>query len=252
MRDAPLRYNILEKQAYALVQAVKEFRIYILHSHTNAFVPNSMVKDILTQPDPEGKRDKWIVVLLEYDLEIRPTKLVKGWGLAKLMNQSNCDVLGVNMMVDLSEVAVEEQGVPLSQCFLNSPWYSEIIYILQHLHAPSEMDTIKARYLRLKLAKFCILNGNLYWKDLGGVLLNCVVEEEAKKLMSEFHKGSCGGHHYWKSTVNKILRAGFYWPSMFSDVWKEVAACHQCQIFEGKGKLQPLPLKPISMEAPFQ
>jgi len=25
LRDAPLRYNILEKQAYSLVQAVKEF-----------------------------------------------------------------------------------------------------------------------------------------------------------------------------------------------------------------------------------
>ena len=68
LRDAPLKYNILEKQAYALVQAVKEFRIYILHSHTNAFVPNNMVKDILTHPDLEGKRGKWIVVLLEYDL----------------------------------------------------------------------------------------------------------------------------------------------------------------------------------------
>jgi len=87
LRDAPLRYNILEKKVYALVQAVKEFMIYILHSHTNAFVPSNMVKDILTQPDLEGKRGKWIAVLLEYDLEIRPTKLVKGQGLAKLMTQ---------------------------------------------------------------------------------------------------------------------------------------------------------------------
>src|SRR5271156_2046688 len=39
---------------------------------------------------------------------------------------------------------------------------------------------------------------------------------------------------------------------MFLDVQKEVAACHQCQIFEGKEKLFPLPLKPISVEAPFQ
>jgi len=104
-----------------LVQVVKEFIIYILHSHINAFVPNIMVKDILTQPDPEGKRGKWIVVLLEYDLEIRPTKLVKGQGLAKLMTKSNCDVLGINMIFYLSEVAEEEQGLPLSQCFQDSP-----------------------------------------------------------------------------------------------------------------------------------
>jgi hypothetical protein len=42
------------------------------------YVPSSLVKDILTQPDPEGKRGKWIVMLLEYALEIKPMKMIKG------------------------------------------------------------------------------------------------------------------------------------------------------------------------------
>ena len=69
LRDAPLKYNIMEKQAFALVKDFKAFRVYILHSHIISFVPNSIVKDILSQ-DRDGKRDKWIVVILEYDLEI--------------------------------------------------------------------------------------------------------------------------------------------------------------------------------------
>ena len=68
----------MEKHDYALVKALKEFRIYISHSHIVAFVPSSTVKDILTQPNPEGRRDKWIATLLEYDIEIKPTKLIKG------------------------------------------------------------------------------------------------------------------------------------------------------------------------------
>jgi hypothetical protein len=64
LRYSTLKYNIMEKQAYALVKALKEFRMYILHSHVLAYVPNSVVKDILTQPDPEGKRGKWIAALL--------------------------------------------------------------------------------------------------------------------------------------------------------------------------------------------
>ena len=44
----------------------------------------------------------------------------------------------------------------------------------------------------------------------------------------------------------------FYWPTLFSDVFKEVSTCHECQIFEGKRKLIPLPLKLISIESPFQ
>jgi hypothetical protein len=38
----------MEKQAYAMVKALKEFIIYILHSHIVAYVPNNVVKDILT------------------------------------------------------------------------------------------------------------------------------------------------------------------------------------------------------------
>jgi hypothetical protein len=52
--------------------------------------------------------------------------------------------------------------------------------------------------------------------------------------------------------VNKILRVGFYWPTIFANLYKGVTSFHECQNFEGKRKLFPFPLKPISMEAPFQ
>ena len=48
LRDAALNYKIMEKQAFALVKAIKDFRVYILHSHTIAYVLNVVVKDILT------------------------------------------------------------------------------------------------------------------------------------------------------------------------------------------------------------
>jgi len=80
----------MEKQAFALVKAIKDFRVYILYSHIITYVPNSVVKDILTRYGPDGKRGKWIATILEYDLEIKPTKLIKGQGLANLMAELNC------------------------------------------------------------------------------------------------------------------------------------------------------------------
>jgi len=41
-------------------------------------VPNAAVKDVLVQSDVEGKRGKWIAKIQEYDLDIKPTNLVKG------------------------------------------------------------------------------------------------------------------------------------------------------------------------------
>ena len=92
----------MEKKAFALIKALKYFRAYILHSHIIAFVPHSVVKDILTQ-DLDGKIGKWIVVILEYDIEIKPTKLIKGQGIAKLMVESNFQALDINMLNSLDE-----------------------------------------------------------------------------------------------------------------------------------------------------
>jgi hypothetical protein len=39
LRDAELKYNIMEKQAYAMVKALKAFRTYVLHSKIIAYVP---------------------------------------------------------------------------------------------------------------------------------------------------------------------------------------------------------------------
>eukprot|EP00253_Pinus_taeda_P009797 PITA_09797 len=75
IRDATLKYKIIEKQALALVKALKYFWVYILHSHILAYAPNAVVKDVLVQVNPEGRRGKWIAALLEYDIEIKPTKL---------------------------------------------------------------------------------------------------------------------------------------------------------------------------------
>lgn len=120
LRDAYFKYNITEKQAFALVKALKYFRVYILHSHIIAYVPNVVVKDILTQNGPDGKRGKWIAVILEYDLEIKPTKLIKGWGLAKLMAESNFRALDIKLIDSLDNQ--EEQATPqIDEAFVNSP-----------------------------------------------------------------------------------------------------------------------------------
>ena len=80
-----------------MVKAMNSFRAYVLHSKIIAYVPSSIVKDILNQPHIDGRRGKWIEKIQEYDLEIKPTKLVKGQGLTKLLAESNCRALGINL-----------------------------------------------------------------------------------------------------------------------------------------------------------
>ena len=60
LRDVELKYNIMEKQVYYLVKALKAFRTYVLQSQITGYVPNSSMKDVMFQSDVEGKRGRWI------------------------------------------------------------------------------------------------------------------------------------------------------------------------------------------------
>ena len=125
------------------------------------------------------------------------------------MAESNCNDLDINFISQIDDE--EEMVTPLiSEAYLDSPWYSDSIFVLTHLQSPSGLTKTKARFIKQKAMRFCILNNALYWKENTGLLLNCLLKSEADKILEEFHAGDCGGHLYWKRTVDKILRAGFY------------------------------------------
>lgn len=128
--------------------------------------------------------------------------------------------------VDLTSVFGSDQ-VEVCPYFIASLWYKDNIHVLQHLQAPYGLSKTQARSLKLKAAKFCIIDRYLYWKDPRGVLLNCLLDGESKEKMHEFHKGDCDGHLYWKTTTHKILRVGFYWSTLFADIYKEVSSYHE-------------------------
>lgn len=135
LRDAETRYEPLEKQAYALIKALKDFRTYILQAKVIAYVPSSAIKDILIQPDIDGKRSKWIAKLIEFDVEIKPVKLVKGQGLARLLAEDNCKMMEMEMInytAENSEFPAPEQSPNLlvSENIAGCEWYSSIIYFL--------------------------------------------------------------------------------------------------------------------------
>ena len=102
------------------------------------------------------------------------------------MAQSNCEVLGVNFFDLCSKNATKVEERKVHPYFIACSWYKDIIYVLQNLQAPLELSKAIARFVKLKAENFCIINKYLYWKDLGGILLNFLLEEEARKKIKSF------------------------------------------------------------------
>ena len=144
----------LENQVYALVKSLKAFRTYVLHSQIMAYVPNSAVKYVLVQSDVEGKRGKWIAKIQEYDLDIKPKKLVKGQGLAKLLTKSNFQALGISLLAPVDEVIEETDKIKTKSTikykFLYLDWYKYIIHCLCFFSCPPSINRAKYRALKLK------------------------------------------------------------------------------------------------------
>jgi hypothetical protein len=77
------------------------------------------------------------------------------------------------------------------------------------------------------------------------------MRQKLKELIKEFHEGICGGHFAPTTTAHKIIRVGYYWPTIFKDSYVEIRKCVSCQKFSGKMKRVAMPLQPISVEDPF-
>jgi hypothetical protein len=111
-----------------------------------AYVPNISIKDILVQPDSDGRRGRWLAKIKEFDLEGKLTKLVKGQGLEKLLAYLNFRELGINHLEshgpipDMGEVDYQTPIVHIEYTFSSSEWYRDIISYLLTLQCLSDMN----------------------------------------------------------------------------------------------------------------
>ena len=84
--------------------------------------------------------------LQEYDLEIKPAKMVKGQGLCLLEAQSN--------VPEQERKCIHEEDMSVDTIYvITAPsfeWYDDIIFYLTHGYSPPTLDFKKHRTLRLK------------------------------------------------------------------------------------------------------
>jgi hypothetical protein len=102
---------------------------------------------------------------MEYDLTIKPTQLIKGQGLAKLMTEYNCKAIGlyhVSYMIQESSVQIEETNSQVNSKYVSSTWYKDIVFFLLNFQTPPKLDKSKFRSLKLTAVNYCIVDQTLF------------------------------------------------------------------------------------------
>jgi len=117
---------------------------------------------------------------------------------------------------------------------------------------PEELDPKQKRELRLKAAPYQLIQGILFRSNQEGVLLRCLEKEDSVRVLNELHQGPAGGHFGGETIAHKVLRARYYWPTLFRDAHTFARKCTKCQKCAGRFKKAALPLQPVLIEEPFQ
>ena len=77
-------------------------------------------------------------------------------------------------------------------------------------------------------------------------------KDNAEHILTELHDGPTNGHFSRETTAHKVLRAGYYWPTLFKDANAHARKCQICQVNAGRKRRPAFPLQPVNIENPFE
>ncbi|CAN6707533.1 unnamed protein product [Malus baccata var. baccata] len=201
LNDAQLNYSTTEKELLAVVFALDKFRSYLIGNKVIVFTDHAMLKYLLTKKEAKPRLICWMLLLQEFDIEIRDKKgseNVVAYHLSRMVHNEES--------LPIVETFPDEQLLSIK---VSVPWYADLVNFLVSKRIPSTFT----RHQRDKLrhdARFC-------------------------------HTYACGGHFGTQRTTLKVLQCGFYWPSIFKDARTFCLTCDKCQRMGNIGARDQMP-----------
>ena len=68
----------------------------------------------------------------------------------------------------------------------------------------------------------------MFRKNYDGVFLRFSEKDKTDEFLFQFQAGPVGGHFLGDTMAHKIIREGYYWPTLFRDVGSFVRKCEPC------------------------
>jgi hypothetical protein len=173
---------------------------------------------MLTRRFIGGKISRWIVILQEFDLDFVSAKSNKSLVFTELISE---------LPVESGDNVPEELPIRGDMfCIASSdPWYGDILIYLQNLKCPTSSSRDKHRWIHHQAKNYLILDDTLYQRGVDCILRRCLTHEEAIIVLNDCHIGACGNLS-GLATAQKILRAGYFWPTLIKDCIESVKKCH--------------------------
>ena len=106
-------------------------------------------------------------------------------------------------------------------------WMTPIVLYLKDGKLLEGKD--EARKLRVRAARYFLMDEVLYKRGFSQPYLRFLASDEANYVLQEVHEGACGNHLGARSLIHKVIRVGYYWPTVQADMKAYVKVRDQCQ-----------------------
>ncbi|RVX07090.1 Retrovirus-related Pol polyprotein from transposon 17.6 [Vitis vinifera] len=201
LNEAQRNYTTTKKELLVVVFSLDKFRAYLVGSFIVVFTDHSALKYFLTKQEAKARLIRWILLLQEFNLQIKDKKGVE------------------NVVADhLSRLAIahNSHSFPINDDFPEeslmlieaAPWYAHIANYLVTGEIPSEWKAQDKKHFFAKIHAYYWEESFLFKYCADQIIWKCVPEQEQQGILIHCHESACGGHFAFQ-TAMKVLQSGF-------------------------------------------
>ncbi|KAJ9542541.1 hypothetical protein OSB04_029047 [Centaurea solstitialis] len=251
LNDAQENYTTTEKELLAVVFAVEKFRSYLVLSKIIVYTDHSALRYLFAKPDAKPRLIRWILLLQEFDIEVRDKRGAENLAadhLSRLENP-NMDSGGVEVIRD--KFPDEDLNVIRTIGKDTTPWYADFAnYLAAGILVKGMTHQQKGKFFS-DLKHYFWFEPYLFRIGPDRMPRRCISGHAAWDILGNCHNGPTGGHFGANLTARKVLESGFYWPTIFKDAHTLVRSCDACQRAGNITKKDEMPQQSINVSEIF-
>ena len=248
LSKAERNYSTIEREALAVVAAIKEFFPYLYGKAFTLLTDHNPLTSLRGLKDTEGRLTRWLLFLQQFDITIKNRS-----------GKSNANAEGMSRR----RPAAEKVAVPVlnDDAVVNSITHLGDQLMLKREQATDEFTLKIIQAIQKgtplstrdgKWSTFFLRDGILcrHARDVSNPKTQTVVPKSLRPLVFEMlHSGS--GHLGIHKTLEKV-KERFFWPGYEQEIRDAVRSCDSCQRRNSPVPAPQAPLGTIKSEHPFQ
>ncbi|XP_071693188.1 uncharacterized protein [Rutidosis leptorrhynchoides] len=172
--DAQINYTTTEKELLAVVFALDKFRSYLWGSKVVVFSDHSALRHLLEKKESKPRLIRWILLLQEFDLEIRDKK-----GIENVV----ADHLSRIPPPPFDPTKPIQENFP-DECLFSVvqvPWFAHIVTYLVTNKIPEHWNKHKRDYFLSQVKHYIWKDPVLYRLGPDQIIRRCVAEDETSR-----------------------------------------------------------------------